>query len=270
MNFSVNTFKATQLASQIIGHVNLQMQQAGSLDESPNDQASGQPGEVLLDQADSFVQLSYNTETGASKGFTCKANQNLVNEAGQVVVAAGTETSHSVNGDKQTFRLEGPAANGTEKHEVTVDNAAGTVHYSDGANTAQMTLDELSAGEAGAVLIQKLRAQMGQTAQADESPADQAAGEFGKIALDDEASTIALSCDALGNPLSFSSKAKQTLVNDQGMILVPEGMETIYQRDGQMETFRQDVPTPEGVIRQQLIMDNAQQTLDFQQYILTA
>lgn len=270
MNFSFANLQASNLATGLIARVNSQIQQAAAFDEQAEiDQAPGQKGEVLLDQPDSFVQLSFDVNDGSPKAFGFKANQNLAAADGTVVVPAGTETSYAAAGGKETFSLQVPTEAGMAKQEAVLHNEAGMLVFSDGTNSQELPFATLSAAQATSALVQKLQLQIGQTLAADEQAGtDQAMSKRGQVLLQDAGSAVSLSVEN-GIPQSFSFKANQNLVAD-GTVVVAAGTETAYQRKGDLETFSQSIPTDQGILRQEVVLDNARQAVDFQEYILKA
>ena len=271
MNFSFSTLQVSQAASALVGRVNLQIQQTAAADESELDKAAGKPGEVQLDQPDSFVSLAYDAASASPTGFSFKAKQNLAGADGAVVVPAGTESSYSVAEKKETYSLNVPTEQGVVAQQVVIDNTTGTVSYSEGGQSApDFSVETSLAAGATAALISKLQLQIAQASAVDEQTGvDQAFGQPGQILLDDAATSVSLNIDpATSAPLSFNFSAKQNLAGPDGTILVAAGSQSTYQRDGQKELFSQDVPTPQGTVRQQVMLDNASQTVDFQEFIL--
>ncbi len=273
MNFSFATLQASQATTALVGRVNVQIQQTAAIDEQPGiDQAPNQKGEVLVDQQDSFVSLSYDPQTTAPKSFAFKANQNLVAEDGTVMVPVGTESGYVNADNKETFRLQVPTEQGIASQEAVLDNQASTVRYSDGSGAvAEFSYEDLQGAQVTAELVQKLQVQIQQTAGVDEQAGlDQAMGRPGQVSLRDAVSEVDLQVDAATSlPQSFAFKATQNITTPDGQILVMAGSETAYARDGQTETFRQDTPTDQGVVRQQAVLNNQDQTVDYQEFILT-
>ncbi len=274
MNFSFATLQASNHATALVARVNTQIGQAAALDEQPDgDQAPGQRGEVLLDQADSFIQLSYDPATNAPKSFAFQANQNLLTPEGQVVVPAGTQSSYSAADGKESFSLQVPGEGGAvSRQQATLDNSAGMLLFSDGTAQVEVPFSTLPAAQATTALVQKLQLQIAQTAALDEQAGvDLAAGQPGQVSVQDAGSTVSLNVDAVtGMPKAFAFKAIQSLTAEDGSVVVPAGLETSYERLGLIETFRQDVPTEQGIIRQQAVLNNAEQTVDFQEFLLNA
>lgn len=273
MNFSFATLQASQAATALVGRVNLQMQQTAATDETGADQAAGKPGEVLLNQPDSFVSLSYDAATASPTAFSFKALQNLVGPDGAVVVPSGTESSYTVFSGKETYRMQVPSEQGVVGQQVVIDNASGKVSYSEGSQSApEFSVETSLAAQASAALIGKLQLQIAEAAAVDEQAGlDQAAGQPGQVLLDDQATSVRLSVDPeTSAPMSFAFQAKQNLAGPDGAILVAAGSQSSYQRQGQVESFSQDVPTPQGTVRQQVVLDSAAQSVDFQEFILNA
>jgi hypothetical protein len=274
MNFSFANLQASNLTSALVARVNAQIHQAASLDEQFEvDQAPGQPGEVLLDQSDSFVQLSYDPSAGSPKSFAFKAHLDLMAQDGTVVVPGGTESSYAASQGGESFRLQVPTEQGVVTQEAVLNNDKETVLFSDGVSPAQeFSFQTLQAAQATSALVQKLQVQIAQTAGADEqSGVDLTSGQPGQVLLQDAGSKVQLSVDpATSMPQSFTFKATQNLAAEDGTVLVAAGTETAYLREGNVETFRQDIPTPQGTVRQQATLDNAAATVDFQEYILSA
>ena len=274
MNFSFATLQASQATTALVGRVNLQIQQSAAIDEQPQaDQAPNQRGEVLVDQPDSFVSLSYDPQTTAPKNFAFKAHQNLMAEDGTLVVPSGTESGYLNSEGKETFRLQVPTDQGMATQKAVLDNQASKVIYSEGDAPAQeFSYESLQGAQATAALVQKLQVQIQQTAGVDEqSGMDQALGLPGKVSLRDAVSEVDLQVDAATSlPQSFNFKATQNITTPEGQVLVMAGSESAYARDGQVETFRQDTPTDQGMVRQQAVLNNQDQTVDYQEFILTA
>ena len=272
MNFSFANLQASNLATALVGRVNAQIQQAAALDDQPEiDQAPGQRGEVLVDQPDSFVQLSYDATTNAPKGFAFKANTNLAAEDGTVVVPSGTESSYSTAPGIETFSLEVPTEQGLVKQQAVLNNETEMMLFSDGSGSQEIPFATLPAAQATSALVQKLQLQIQETAAADEQAGtDHAMGQPGMIKMQDAGTTVELSVDSAGLPENFSFKATQHLADQNGNVVVAAGTATSYQRQGNLETFSQEIPTDQGVVRQQAVLDNAAQTVDFQEYILKA
>lgn len=271
MNFSFANLQAANLATSLVARVNAQIGQTATLDEQPEiDQAPGQRGEVLLDQPDSFVQLSYDPSSNVPKAFAFKANENLSAADGTVVVAAGTETSYSAAADKETFRLHVPVEGGVAKQEAVLDNQAQMLLLSDGSVSVEVPFSVLPAAQATSALVQKLQLQIQQTAEADEQQGtDKAIGKPGQVMLEDEGSAVSLSVDmSTGLPQAFSFQATQNLAAADGTVVLAAGTATRYQRQGNIETFSQDIPTDQGVVRQQAVLDNEKQTVEFDEFIL--
>jgi hypothetical protein len=271
MNFSFGNFQVSNAAAGLVNRVNAQIGQTAALDEAAQvDQAPNQPGEVLLDQQESFVQLSYAPDTGSPKDFAFKAHVDLANEQGAVVVPSGTESSYRNAEGKETFTCQVPNGETVARQEAVLDNSAQVVHFSDGTASYEVPYAIFGASSAATELIQKLNLQIAQTDAMDEQEGDQAMGKRGQVLMDDPASLIQLSKDPIsGITKSFTYKARQDLTAPDGTVLVAAGTETGYQRDGQLETFRQDVPGADGnKVRRQLVLDNQAQTVDIQDFIL--
>lgn len=269
MNFSFANLQASNLASGLIARVNTQIQQAAAFDEQAEiDQAPGQKGEVLLDQPDSFVQLSYDATEGTPKSFAFKANQDLATEDGTVVVPAGTETAYAAAGGQETFSMQVPVEGAMVKQEAVLNNEAGMLLFSDGATSQEIPFATLAATQATSALVQKLQLQIGQTLAADEQAGtDLAMGKPGQVVMQDAGSAVSLSVEE-GVPQSFSFKATQNLAAQDGTVVVAAGTETSYQRQGALETFSQNIPTEQGILRQEVVLDNEKQVVDFQEFIL--
>ena len=140
--------------------------------------------------------------------------------------------------------------------------------FSDVTTSMEIPFATLTATQATSALVQKLQLQIAQTAAADEQAGtDQAMDKPGQVIMQDAGSAVSLSTEN-GIPQSFSFKATQNLVAQDGTLVVSAGTETSYQRQGDVETFSQNIPTDQGVVRQEAVLDNSKQVVDFQEYIL--
>lgn len=271
MNFSFANLQASNLATALVARVNTQMTQTAALDDQPElDQAGGQRGEVLLDQADSFVQLSYDPANNNPQAFAFRANQDLATPDGSVVVPAGTESSYQVAGQQETYLLQTPAEGGMMVQQAVLDNQAQLMTFSDGTTSIEVPYAALPAAQATSALVQKLQLQIGQTAAADEQAGtDLAMDQPGQVMMQDAGSTVSLAVDMeTGLPRSFSFQATQNLADAEGNVVVAAGTATAYRREGNLETFSQDVPTEQGVVRQQAILNNETQTVEFDEFLV--
>ncbi len=128
----------------------------------------------------------------------------------------------------------------------------------------------LQAAQATTGLITRVNADIQQAAALDEQPGvDQASNQVGEVRIDTQDSFLSLSYDPeTAAPQSFEYQAKENLHAPDGTLLVAAGTQSAYQRDGQLETFRQDIPTEQGVLRQEAVLDNGSETINFQEYFL--
>lgn len=271
MNFSFANLQASNLATTLVARVNTQMTQTAALDDQPEvDQAAGQRGEVLLDQADSFVQLSYDPATNGPQAFAFKANQDLKAPDGTVIVPSGTESSYQVADHRETYVLQGPGPEGVARQQAVLDNQAQLMTFSDSITSIEVPFAALPAAQATSALVQKLQLQIAQTAAADEvDGTDKAMGQPGQVSLEDAGSSVTLAVDMqTGLPQSFSFQARQNLADAEGNVVVAAGTATSYQRAGEVETFSQDVATDQGIVRQQAILNNGTQTVEFDEFLV--
>ena len=121
--------KANNLATTI----NQQIVNSSRMDEQPGiDEAMNAPGQVRVDQADSFVQLSYDPQAQQPKSFEFKVKQDLKTPDGQVLMPAGTESTFTRSDDGvQTYEQKVPTPQGTYCQKAVVDDATQTIDYNE-------------------------------------------------------------------------------------------------------------------------------------------
>ena len=139
-------------------------------------------------------------------------------------------------------------------------------------NSVSISFTQNRVAQASTALIATVNQQIGQAAQLDDQAGiDQAVG-LGSVMAQDQDSYVQLSYQPqTGEANSFTFKAHNDIVAPNGEVVIPKGVETSFSKDAEgAETYQQDLPTQDGVFRQQAVVDPKTETITYNEWILNS